>query len=412
MLELCPDFGREPEIYAGLVDLLQTKIWADRRRASEALVRINDPLGILHLTYNSLIFHPELKISQEGISGRSGRFLLKQAEKLTDECIACLVSELNLPTGLLHVDILAAAESDKVIPLLLPLLSKQDNAAKAAAYILAMKGRDDGRKILEDIVDSGKLINFALIALSHIPNDRVISFLREFSDSTHPIYVNNTRSTYEEKFHGLVMEMGLLREAQCRLSLLESTDPNPVRRVMEQFYFHSIHELIENDSTRKSIEQTILNPSKEQNPTSLLLMTKHARCWISPPSEFQNKFFVYNSHLISGDLGTATSAPDFLWEFAEEEDKRYCASIQLESIKALLDVIDWSRIGNGNDMGISPRFLDDGLPYSGDEFGLRADWYFPGVKVVYSREDYEKSSVEWINHPEKYRFSSFGRLWI
>lgn len=231
-LEIVPEFARDPKIYSLLLDAMATEPWGYRIIAAKVLLQIGDPLGILHLTYNSLIRHPLLQVEQI-CSGWTNAYLLREADKLTDECIELLIGELHLPLGLWHANILSALPAERIVPRMRELLKITDYPAIAAAYVLAMKGNDEGRPILENLIESQKYIDFALIALSHIPDQNTMRYLRAYANPAHPIY----NKQYEK---AQLLRTGLMRHAQCRLFLLESRDPYPVRRTMEQFYLHSI----------------------------------------------------------------------------------------------------------------------------------------------------------------------------
>ena len=89
-IKVCPDIVGDTQIRSVLLDVLKSGVWCDRINASEALIVAEDPLGILHLTYNSLSVHPINGAKQELISGWNDTALLRHADKLTDECIDLL----------------------------------------------------------------------------------------------------------------------------------------------------------------------------------------------------------------------------------------------------------------------------------------------------------------------------------
>lgn len=393
-----PELGRHPEIYPLLERALFDKRWIeDRIYASIILHEIGSPLGILHLTYNSLATHPLLDIRQDDLHGWNNGWLIRHAEGLTDECIDLLIKELRQPNGYLHVDILSTLPSEKIVPHMLTLIDAEEKVAMAAAYVLAIKSRNEGRSILEKLVESQKYVEFALIALSHIPDDKTVHYLRVYADPQHAIYQRYRNSLISK----------LLRHVEIRLFLLNCRDSQPARRAMERFYLHPMHELMEN--ARRSTLRA-LNSPKYKKSASRPDWEEESRRWIYPSADFNRSFFVVNSHLYSGDLGTGVSAPDFLWEFSTPEDRAYCAEMQRQSIRSLLSLgtIDWTYVGNGDDMGIEPKFLW-GLSPSGRERKFKS-YYVPGFEITFEPDDYERAATEWILEPQKYRFGSYRPL--
>lgn len=400
-LELVPEFARDPDIYPQLLNMLETEAYGYRLRVAKILLQIGEPLGILHLTYNSMIVHPLLKIDQV-CSGWTNKYLLSHIEKLTDELVELLINELHLPLGLWHADILSALPAERIVPHMRLLLKEFGYPAIAAAYVLAMKGNDEGRPILEKLLESQNYIEFALIALSHIPDEKTMRYLRAYANPDHPIYPKTRSGNWG-------LRRKLMRSVQCRLFLLECRDPYPVRRTMEQFYLHSLQELIANDFNRASLTRSL---SDIKNKTKYHWHWEGweyvASRWLKPAPDFNANFFVINPHLLAGDLEAGIPAPDFLCEFSSPEDRAYCAEIQRVSIRALLNTFDCSSLGNGDDMGIYPSFFW-GLRFTGVEYraySSSAKMYLPGFRISYERDDYEQNAIDWILNPSQYRFGS------
>jgi hypothetical protein len=405
-LEIFPEFARDPKIHVMLLEALEVEPLGNRMLASKILLRSGDPLGILHLTYNSLSIHPLLKERQDIASLWPDAHLLREADKLTDECIELLINDLEQPHAFWHMDILAALPEDKIVPRMRALLGNAETLSVVAAYVLALKGNAEGRAILEELVEKQKLLNLALIALSHIPDFRAISYLKTYADPKHPIY--NTQ--YENLFMTQAQRSGLMQQAQCRLFLLECDKP-AVRHTMEEFYLTSIQEMIRHSDLRKFLGRSIKGGRSGGKISSFEDVAEAAWRWIKPPRNVNYRLFVINSGmgLTSGKLMTAVNAPDFLCEFATPADRAYCAEIQRTSIRALLKVIGWRSLGNGSDMGIRTTFFSDqALPPTGSELAYRnAGVYLPGVEIRYSPQDYEHGAVDWILNPGRYRTNSY-----
>lgn len=406
-LEIFPDLAREPEIRALLVEALEIEPHVNRMLAARILHRSGDPLGILHLTYNSLSAHPLLKAKQDLASLWPEAYLLREAEKLTDECIELLIGDLEQPHAFWHMDILAAVPVEKIAPRMLPLLGEAETLSAVAAYVLALKGNAGGRAILEALVEKQKLLNLALIALSHIPDYRALSYLKNYADPKHPIY----NKQYENLLTTHAQRSGLMQQAQSRLFLLENKKTLAVRHTMEEFYLTSIQEMIAHSDLRSFLGRSIKGAKRGGKTASFEDVAEAAWRWIKPPRDVNYRLFVINSGmgLTSGPLMTAMNAPDFLCEFATPEDRAYCAEIQRASIRALIKVIGWRTLGNGSDMGIRTTFFSDlSLPPTGSELAYRnAPLYLPGVEIHYGPQDYEHAAVDWILNPARYRTSSY-----
>jgi len=391
-----PELARNTEIYLFLIEVLNKAPIGFRYYAAGVLCQIGDPLGILHLTYNSLSTHPTLKVRQDQISGWSQAALLRRAADLTDECIELLIAELKAPKGYFQVDVLSAVPSEKIVPRLLPLLDESEKPAMAAAYVLAIKGLDEGRKILENLLESERYVELAVIGISHIPDDKALHYLRVYSDPNHDIY----------KRHDEALRIKLLRHITERLFLLECRESNRVARAMERFHFHALHDLMANG--RESTVSGLNNPrNKETSPSLYREWEQIAARWMHPQKECNPGFFVADARTY-GKLGRGVCAPDLLSEFSTKEDRAFCAERQRASIRTLLDAVDSSQWGNGEPIGAEPRFLSSLMP-TGKEYRLE-NYYVPGFAIEYDAEDYEKAAVEWILDPGKYRFGSYHPL--
>lgn len=406
-LEVFPEFARDTKVHAMLRDALEKEPLRNRMLAARILLRSGDPLGILHLTYNSLSTHPLLKAKQDLASLWPEAYLLREADQLTDECIDLLIADLEPPHAFWHMDILAALPAESIVPRMRALLGEGETRAMVAAYVLALKGNDEGRPLLEGLVEKQKLLNLALIALSHIPDFRAISYLKSYADPKHPIY----NRQYDNLYISHAQRSGLMQQAQCRLFLLEQEKPLAMHHTMEEFYLTPIQAMIKHSDLRSFLGRSVKGARGSGKTSTFEDVAEAAWRWIKPPRNVNYRLFVINSGigLTSGALTTAVNAPDFLSEFATPQDRAYCAEIQRASIRALLKVIGWRTLGNGSDMGIRTTFLSDlDLPPTGSELAYRnARLYFPGVEIHYGPQDYEHAAVDWILNPGRYRTSSW-----
>ncbi len=406
-LEILPEYARDARVHAMLLDALATAPLDYRMRAAQILLKIGDPLGILHLTYNSLSSHPLLKVRQDPESAWPKACLLRAADQLTDECIELLLGDLEPPHAFWHMDILAALPAKRIVPRMREMLGQPGTAATVAAYVLALKGNDEGRALLERLAESQKFLDLSLIALSHIPDYRALSYLKLYADPDNPVY----NRQYENLEMASAQRSGLMLHAQCRLFLLECHDPFPVQRTMEMYYLDSIQAMVAHSDLRAFSGRGLKGAGSGGKVRSLEEWAEAKWRWIKPPRDINYRLFVINSGvgITSGRLATGVNAPDFLCEFATPADRAHCAEIQRVSIRALLQVIGWRTLGDGSDMGIRTTFLGEQvLPPTGIELGYRnTRLYFPGFEIHYTPKDYERAAVDWIMHPGRYRTKSY-----
>ncbi len=374
MLRLEPEFARGPEVQAMLRDGLGSPDGGARSAAAELLVRIGDPLGILHLTYNALRTHPLLRTPQDASAGWAATMLLRHAGELTDQCRALLLDGLEWPDALRFMDILAALPAEIVVPHMRSLLRHAETLGIPAAYVLAMKGNDEGRAILDKLVASEKLLDLALIALSHIPDHDTMRYLRAYANPEHPVY----RRSDGEGSAAQQLRAGLLRHAQCRRFLLDCTDPFPVRRTMERFYRRTMPEM------PKPVAEAGRPPAFSR--------------------DFSAGFFVFHSDPECGCGGTGVSAPDLLCEFSSPACQAHCAEVQRRSIRAVLEMMDRSSVEDGRAMSALGALMF----FPGAEPAFRHAAYIPGVQIRYDPEDYEQAAVDWILAPGRYRLATYA----
>lgn len=369
-LLIVPSLASDEEVKHILVNLLATGYPAERRDAAEILQKIGDPRGILHLTYNSLSLNPYTGTSQQHGETRAlaKKRLFPYVTDMTDECIDLVVTDLSTPLANFHIDILAAVSEDKIVPRMLPLLDDHSMVRAYAAYILAMKGRAEGREILENLAESGKHVELALIALSHIADDKTLAFLRAYAKPDHPIY---------QQHQNLVLWLRPL--AEQRLFLLECQDRSPLVRTMERFF-------------RKGIAQISRDSLYDPNQTPDLTLPKN--CGI--------EFFVVGNRWGRDDISGLGSAVDFISEFSSQTEREQCAAIQREALRNLLK-LEGVNLGDGRIFRINNRFML-GLPYIPAQAG---SFYDPPLTITLEEGDHEHAATDWILHPEKYRVGSY-----
>lgn len=388
-LTLAPEFARDDAIHAQLVAALDAADWGARSAAAGILLEAGDPLGILHLAYNSLTTHPQLNAAQPG--GWPNTVLLRHAAELTPECVELLLADLAWPGALRHVDLWAALPQDIVVPRMQALLEKRATLAIPAAYALAMKGNDDGRRTLNRQVAQEQYLDLALIALSHIPDHDTMLALRAYASPKHPIYSRtNPDGTASPQLCAR-----LLRHAQCRGFLLDCTDPYPVRRTMERFYLRSLQEMLEADNDSAPDGGGSGNPESTRGGAG-------RACSLARGSDA--RFFVFNSQHGHGAAATGVSAPDLLCEFSDAACQAYCAEHQRKTLRSWLAAQEPAAIADGGALSASTTFLC-GLPAA--EHPLLSEAHFPGLHISYEAADYERAAVDWILAPARHRFAAY-----
>jgi hypothetical protein len=220
-LNISPSLAEDDEVKTKVKQLLFSESHLSRRYASLVLCDINDPLGILHLTYNSLGRHPLINQRQNNgyhnLSEMSKISLFRRLEHITEECANLLINDCLDKHGNRHFEILSSIRLRSVIDAAYAWL-KEDNALSfGGAFILAMNGIDAGIDILKtcaknwrmhiDQFNDNKYITFSgkklksffnkkndlkfydpaifvessIIALSHIPDQESLDLIRFFS---------------------------------------------------------------------------------------------------------------------------------------------------------------------------------------------------------------------------------------
>jgi hypothetical protein len=387
-LTLAPEFARDEKIHTQLVAALAAADWGARSAAAAILLEAGDPLGILHLAYNSLTTHPQLNAAQPG--GWPNTVLLRHAAELTPECVELLLADLAWPGALRHVDLWAALPQDIVVPRMQALLEKRATLAIPAAYVLAMKGNDDGRRRLNKLVAQEQYLDLALIALSHIPDHDTMLALRAYASPKHPIYSR----TNADGSASPQLCARLLRHAQCRRFLLDCTDPYPVRRTMEHFYLRGLQEMLE---AGNGAADSGGSGQPEAGGGGAGRAYRLAR-------GSDARFFVFNSQHGQGAAATGVSAPDLLCEFSDAACQAYCAEHQRNTLRAWLAAQEPEAIADGSALRARTTFLC-GLQAA--EQALLGAAQFPGLHISYEAADYERAAVGWILAPARHRFASY-----
>lgn len=378
-LQAKPELAAEGRIHSLLVDMLMDNRLGYSNAAACILVNLGDPLGILHLTYNCLNKHPLTGQLQIGGSGCSDAYVIRHASSITDECIDLLIADICRSPGYLHADALAVAPADKVIPRMLPLLEMPIHISAQAAYVLAMHKNDKGRVLLEQIAEDEnlRLIEMAIIGLSHIPNVHAIDLIKGYADDHHPAYLKSDLEFAQEQqtkiTHEQLTKKELLTKSRQRLRILEREENVSFVDVMKEFYATSaLHKL-------------------ELQGVKL-------------PEDFVPTLFVGKQY--------HTSAPDFIAEFATPSERNTLAAIQRVGMRQLLEVITSDMLIV--DVSVHwPSFMRwYKRPLDSRIFNSPSVFYLEGVQIHNDAEDYLFAATDWILNPEGYRHGSHRRLTV
>ncbi|MGR9071828.1 MAG: hypothetical protein ACU833_02055 [Gammaproteobacteria bacterium] len=199
-----------------------------RRRIAQILHNVGEKEGTLHLTYESMRVHPLHKREYTTYSDWSN-IALRYASSLTDECTNLLIDEMLSDKPFFHGLTLASVPAEKVAPRMLQEVERNDVVGFYAAFVLAMHGRDEGRKILEDALICYKNPFLAAIALAKIPDSNTLDQIKAYTLKDHPIY-----SVWDKCFHDSIY--WLAKKLVC---LLEN-EQNAAYRLIDEYYATAI----------------------------------------------------------------------------------------------------------------------------------------------------------------------------
>ena len=355
------ELGRDDEIRKMVIEYLNCRASGYRDHAARALHAIGDPLGILHLTYNCLSTHPVTGQYRPGTSGWSDISLIQRAASMTDECIDLLIQDIRNPPGYLHADALSVLPVERIAARMLSLLDQPDRIAVQAAYVLALKERDEGRTVLERLVETMNLrfLEMAIIGLSHIPNQHAVELINGLTNPNHQIY---RKSDHEFEMEGLSKKRLLAKSLQ-RLLAMNREKTTPFLEIMRRFY---------------------MLPTSEWRVGSGIVMPVDL---VAP-----TLFIAWQDHVI-------TPAPDFIVEFATEADRKELAEIQKAGMREFLKAVPVERLLSNR----WPNFmLWNRHPRDSKDFNHTVF----GVKITNAEEDYLFAAADWILNPQDYRIGS------
>lgn len=358
--DLTPHLAHDPGVRDLVSKYLTSQALCYRRTAAQVLATSGELGGVLHLVYNALREHPITGLDQSQVSGKTDAWLFDHVESFTDECIDLLIADSVEYPSYFHADVLSALPADRIVPRMLPLLSLPPWIAGQAAYVLAMKGLDEGRAVLERIAEDCdlKLLELALVGLSHIPDGRALDLIRAYASPEHAVYQTERQPGWLSK--------ELLTKSQQRLFWLEHGEAGFLD-LMKRFY---------------------LARDRTQVESPAFKLPENYR-----PSLYLAQYY------------TTTYTPDFLVEFSTEAQRKALAEEQREGMREFLKLVPEDKLASLN----WPRFM----LWNRRPRDSRIGWglhYLKGVTVINDEEDYLFAATDWLLNPQRYRLGSH-RYW-
>ncbi len=360
-LELLTDLVHEPRIKGLLLRLVAHPMPAVRRSVGRSLAQAGYGEGLQCLTWCALGTHPVLKHSQRAEKDSNARTVSKQhlfpfVRMLDNELIQMLVDDLADPRGNHHIDLLSAVPLELTSAKLEPLLSSKDARLQAAAaFVLGRNGREDVRPILENEISKGRNIELALLALSHIPNARVMELLEYFETeehSPHRKWANDPR------------RIRLTMLAKRRHFLLSNASAHRSSEALGRFF-------------RKEY------PEYSHQSASPRLYRVGSR-WEGASRE--------------NDENTESTA-DFIAEFLSGAERAACVEDQKEAMKLVK-----------RSPAFQPRRTDVVFDFLLGPLIEPKGKFLPGVTLFFDDPDYDFSATDWIQNAEHYRVGTLSEF--
>jgi hypothetical protein len=313
--------------------------------------------GLLCLTWCALATHPVLKQGQgeeqdSNVRALSKQYLMPFAPALDDELVALLFEDLKDPRGNRHFDVLAAVPAELSSAKLEPFLASRDERLQAAAaFVLGRQGRQDVRQILEREIGKKQHIELALLALSHIPDARVMELLEYFE--------NPNNAPYHEWKTDL---------RRARLAMLARR-----RR------FLLSHVATRKETLSRFFRKDYPEYSRDSAPVRLYHL---GRRWGGAEDD--------------KDENTESTA-DFIAEFLSADERAACVAEQLEAMKTVRP-----------SPAFQPRDRNRIFDFLAGPLCEPIGKFLPGVTLFFDHPDYDFAATDWIRNAERYRVGTLS----
>lgn len=358
-LELIPELVHEPAVKGSLLQLVVHPWPAVRLSVGRSLALAGYREGLLCLTRCALATHPVLKRSQRGEQDSNIRTLAKQylipfAPMLDDDLVGLIVEDLKDPRGNSHFDILSAVPAERSSAKLEAFLASRDERLRAvAAFVLGRLGRQDVRPALEREIGKQRHIELALLALSHIPDARVMELLEYFE--------NRDNAPYRE-WNTDARRTRLAMLARRRRFLLSCA--STPKEALSRFF-------------RKEYPEY----ARDSTPVRLYHL---GRRWEGP--EYDK------------DENTESTA-DFIAEFLSADERAACAAEQLEAMKTVK-----------SSPAFQPRDPNRIFDFLAGPLREPKGKFLPGVTLFFDHPDYDFAATDWIRNAERYRVGTLSEF--
>lgn len=359
ILYVAPELARtDSEIRDLVVKVLSTKYYGFRIKAALVLHAIGDPLGILHLTYNSLRSHPILMFDHTKTSGWH-EYVIQHAEDFNDQCIDLLVADMMGNFACFHGRTLAQLSAETIVPRMLPLLEEGGKTAQYAAFVLAAKGYyDDVPDILENWLRSDMHPKYPLQALAYLRGNKALSIAKEFADSSHALY---NYGKYQDSNKYFILP-----------------------------FAQYVQDVIETDSTARAAK--IIEKYFQQNITQLMTF--------NPASGRYDQRFNLRNPIEFIFLGsTGVSATEFLSDHANQQEREMYAGTQNEAVIRLFqeNALDYEQLQSS---GANQFMHFNALPDTGHrDPGIYGT---TNMRIYFDEADYQFAAIDWLLHPHRY----------
>jgi hypothetical protein len=354
-----PEYARtDSEIRELLISLLSSKALGYRQEAARILHAIGDPLGILHLTYNSLRSHPILELDHTKISGWR-ELVIRHAEDLTGQCIDLLVADMMGNFACFHGRTLAQLPAEKIVQRMRSLLEEGGKTAQYAAYVLAAKDQyDDIPDILENWLRTDGYPKLPLRALSYLRGKRALSIAKEYTDPSHPLYHSGK---YRDVNRHLILPFATYVQ-----DVLEADSTVRTARIMEKYSRQEISHLMTfNPATLAYDRQFSL-----RNPINFFLL---------------------------GSTGVSTT--EFLSDHTNQREREVYATKQREAVERLFreNALNYDLLRT---FGANQFMHSNALPDTGDRYPSL--YGATGMRIYFDQADYLFAATDWLLHPQHY----------
>jgi len=358
-LELIPEMVHEPAVKGSLLQLVPHPWPAVRLSVGRSLALAGYREGLQSLTWCALATHPVLKHSQRAEQDSNLRTLSKQylipfAPMLDDELVGLIVEDLKDLRGNSHFDILSAVPAERSSTKLEALLASRDERLQAAAaFVLGRLGRQDVRPVLEREIGKKRHIELALLALSHIPDARLMELLEYFE--------NQDNAPYREwKTDARRTRLAMLARRRRFLLSRAATPKETLSRFFRKDY-----------------------PEYSRDATTVRLYHLGRR-W--GPADYHN------------DENTESTA-DFIAEFLSPEQRAACVAEQLEAMNTVKP-----------SPAFQPRDRNRTFDFLAGPVVEPKGKFLPGVTLFFGLPDYDFAATDWIQNAERYRVGTLSEF--